>query len=262
MRNFFENSCVWSTKQIIIFGQYHGYFPIKIAAHSRLKIDIDRFISMEDKVAIKESFDSVYEINSKTLLNIVNEETTKVKIEKIDDRYNNSLENDICYYISDSSDDEIDICDNMNQSKSLTKKQHTVNKISNSKMLPFNNKDEMLQCQYIEKELGHLGLKIRSHNIGNGYNCSLIHKMMLTVCKSFAEDLIRRSLCVKIDAVNSNETVGMKYLKCLNEGNKIQSTVKQEVESDCKLSYNLKIEPGKEDDDSKTSLPITKIWNM
>ncbi|XP_077291942.1 YEATS domain containing 2 homolog D12 [Arctopsyche grandis] len=205
-------SSIWTTKQILIFGQYHGYFPVREADASNPSNDDVHILNGdiktdEEKVELKETFRNSLEINTKTVYSDFESSSHRVKNDPADQahvRSNNTPSNDFCY-ISDSSDDEIDICDEPDTLNTSPENKKS-NKIPKTvyDMLPIENSDDKILCQYIEQTCSKLGIVLRNQNIGHNYVCGLVHKLILSAAKSFIEDVVRRSLAVK---TTSSKTV-------------------------------------------------------
>lgn len=172
-------STIWTTKQILIFGQYHGYFPVKvtdasISPNDDVHISNGDIKTDEEKIELKETFRNSLEINTKTVYSDLESSSHRVKNDPADQaqvRSNNAPSNDFCY-ISDSSDDEIDICDEPNSLNTKTENKKS-SKISKTiyDMLPIENTDDKILCQYIEQTCSKLGIVLRNQNIGHNYVC-------------------------------------------------------------------------------------------
>lgn len=172
MGKIFGTTSIWSTKQILIFSQYHGYYPVK--EENNDFTDNPRIPN--GRSDLKETFEKPSEINTKTLC-VYNVDKFENKFDEISNdndliSYTSST-NDFCY-ISDSSDDEIDICNDKEDFRKRKKlSEETNNKLPLNKMifefLPFENSHEKMQCKYIENECSKVGIELRNQNIGHGF---------------------------------------------------------------------------------------------
>lgn len=149
----------WTTKQIVIFSLYHGYYPVRENPDStdNTKLPMEKSDSTE-------MFEKPSEINTKTLCVFDIDQTDQN--DEVSDPYASPAD-DFCY-ISDSSDNEIDVCDDKNDFRKR-KKQSEEKPTLNLDVLPFENNCEKMQCKFVENECCKVGAELRNQNVGHGY---------------------------------------------------------------------------------------------
>lgn len=153
-------SSLWTTKQIILFSHYHGYYPLNLN-HPKEQLSTEKYSgcfdsgdfgnskAYKEKIAQKELFENASVINTLSNMNIYSEKALKLKeikheyetsdnrhslmdekqftilsnlkLENIEDDANN-FKQMRTYNILDSSDEEIDICGAFETSKKRNKK--------------------------------------------------------------------------------------------------------------------------------------------
>ncbi|XP_047513448.1 uncharacterized protein LOC125055183 [Pieris napi] len=181
MAHYPDTESIWRTKQILIFARLHGYYPIRLEnMHSPRDRPTDDWCSWNDiennrklESNIKEMFPSACDVTSLSKFDV--------------DSY--KVSDDVV--VSDS-DEEIDV---------LSDKKVKVRSVSETEVslsaLPVDS-DDRLRFLYIERMCADIGIELRNEDVGNGYSYSAVHAVMLSAMRSFADQLVRDSLAVKL----------------------------------------------------------------
>ncbi|CAK1548785.1 unnamed protein product [Leptosia nina] len=173
---------LWRTKQILCFARLHGYYPIRPEnVHSPPNKQTDEWSSWHDadkttnlESNIRELYPTAADITSRSTFDI--------------DRYKVTDE----VVLSDSDEEVIDVTgDRKATAKAVSESKDSLN------VLPSETEDK-LRFLFVERKCADIGLELRNEDVGHGYCYSAVHAVLLSAMKSFAEELIRDSLAVKL----------------------------------------------------------------
>ncbi|XP_075988540.1 YEATS domain containing 2 homolog D12 [Anticarsia gemmatalis] len=171
---------IWRTKQILLYSRLHGYYPIRGEAVPQ-HIDNNDWSSWNDlenirkmETSIKELYPTSTDINSLTI-------------------FKNECEN-LSETIDLSDEEDVDV---LSMDRRVQVKQEVVDS-SHLSVLPVEGDEDRLRFLFVEKKCADIGIELRNEDVGNGYSYSAVHAVMLSAVRSFAEELIRGALAVKL----------------------------------------------------------------
>ncbi|CAG4964142.1 unnamed protein product [Colias eurytheme] len=173
---------IWRTKQILVYARLHGYYPIRPeSVHTQPDRQTDEWSSWNDmentrslESNIKEVYPNASDITSLSIFDI--------------DRY--KVTDSVV--LSDSDEDIDVVCDR----KSVVRKK--CDSAVDLSVLPVASDDERHRFVFVERKCADIGIELRNEDVGNGYSYSAVHAVLLSAMRSFAEELIRDSLAVKL----------------------------------------------------------------
>ncbi|CAH1642872.1 unnamed protein product [Spodoptera littoralis] len=176
---------IWRTKQILAYSRLHGHYPIRSEA-MQIKSEADEWSTWNDletrkmESSIKELYPNPSDINTLSLFEISNFST----------RNRNS--NSVTEVVSD--DEEVDVISCGGRGKGGV----VVGDSGGLTVLPVEDDDDRLRFLFVERKCADIGIELRNEDVGNGCSYSAVHAVLLSAMRSFAEELVRGGLAVKL----------------------------------------------------------------
>ncbi|XP_038217718.1 uncharacterized protein LOC119836462 [Zerene cesonia] len=173
---------IWRTKQILVYARLHGFYPTRpesvLAQPDRHTDEWSSWNDMEAsrslESSIKEVYPSACDISSLSIFDLDSYRAADPPV------------------LADS-DEEIDV---VRDRRSVVRKQCDSAVVQCA--LPVTGDDERHGFVFVERKCADIGLELRNEDVGHGYSYSAVHAVLLSAVRSFAEDLIRESLAVKL----------------------------------------------------------------
>ncbi|CAD0251389.1 unnamed protein product [Spodoptera exigua] len=186
---------IWRTKQILAYTRLHGHFPIR-SETIQIQSEADEWSSWNDietrrmESSIKELYPNPSHINTMSLFDISNFSTRN--------RNSNSVT-----LLSD--DEEVDVVSSGGGRRASL----VLPESGGLTVLPVDNEDDRLRFLFVERKCADIGIELRNEDVGNGYSYSAVHAVLLSAMRSFAEELVRGGLAVKLteDSEHATPTV-------------------------------------------------------
>lgn len=195
IENFQGRTHHWRTKQILMFARLHGFYPIRTTDSN----------NPGSRNTMPHVFSNPDQIYTWSLFSGSKNDDTQEKPDKSDSK-DDKLKSEISKTIqmidlTHISDDEIDVVGVDGDSSGVGKagsRQRMKKELKEQKMvLEIQDQDQKMGCYYLERKCAETGIELRNEDIGEGYLYSLVHMVMMSAMKSFAEDLMRSALCQK-----------------------------------------------------------------